>query len=49
MIEPGVFWQDGPSTWEQSVTKKWDLALFVNSDFRRFRVKPYTYKPNHSF
>ena len=38
------FWQDGPSTWEQSVTKKWDLALFANTDFRRdLDLTPYTY------
>ncbi|WP_026707887.1 lycopene cyclase family protein [Flavobacterium frigidarium] len=38
------FWQEGPSTWEQSITKKWDLALFANTDFRRdLELKPYTY------
>jgi lycopene beta-cyclase len=39
-----VFWQDGPSTWQQSVTKQWDLALFANSDFHQdLELKPYTY------
>ena len=38
------FWQEGTSTWEQSVTKKWDLALFANTDFRRdLALTPYTY------
>jgi lycopene beta-cyclase len=37
------FWQDGPSTWQQSVTKQWDLALFANSDFHQVRIKTYTH------
>ncbi|OCB75399.1 lycopene cyclase family protein [Flavobacterium crassostreae] len=38
------FWQDAPSDWERSVTKKWELALFATTKFRRdLELKPYTY------
>ncbi|NRT13031.1 lycopene cyclase family protein [Flavobacterium sp. 14A] len=29
------FWQEGTSTWDQSVSKKWDSALFANAHFKR--------------
>jgi lycopene beta-cyclase len=38
------FWQVEQSTWEQSITKKWDLALFANEKFSRdLELKPYQY------
>ena len=38
------FWQEEQSTWEPSITKKWDLALFANENFRRdLDLKPYRY------
>jgi lycopene beta-cyclase len=38
------FWQEGPSLWEQSITKKWDVALFANAEFSRDLVlQPYRY------
>lgn len=38
------FWKTNDSLWEQSITKKWDLALFANADFRRdLDLKPYRY------
>ena len=38
------FWKTSDSVWEQSISKKWDSALFANSDFRRdLDLKPYRY------
>jgi len=38
------FWQVEQSTWEQSITKKWDLALFANQEFSRdLELHPYQY------
>lgn len=38
------FWQVEQSVWEQSITKKWDLALFANEGFSRdLELKPYHY------
>ena len=38
------FWQEEQSTWEPSITKKWDLALFANENFSRdLDLKPYRY------
>lgn len=38
------FWQVEQSTWEQSITTKWDLALFANEGFsRNLELKPYQY------
>ena len=38
------FWKTSDSVWEQSISKKWDSALFANADFRRdLDLKPYRY------
>ena len=38
------FWKTNDSLWEQSISKKWDSALFANEDFRRdLDLKPYRY------
>tara|TARA_R110000868_G_scaffold26958_4_gene103148 strand:+ start:6540 stop:7691 length:1152 start_codon:yes stop_codon:yes gene_type:complete len=38
------FWQVEQSIWEQSITKKWDLALFANKGFsRNLELQPYQY------
>ena len=38
------FWQEGTSTWDQSVSKKWDSALFANAHFKRdLDLRPYHY------
>ena len=38
------FWQEGTSTWDQSVSKKWDSALFANAHFKRdLDLQPYHY------
>ncbi|NRT14566.1 lycopene beta-cyclase [Flavobacterium sp. 28A] len=38
------FWQEGTSTWNQSVSKKWDSALFANAHFKRdLDLQPYHY------
>ncbi|MGO4904935.1 lycopene cyclase family protein [Flavobacterium sp. W20_MBD1_R3] len=38
------FWKTNDSLWEQSISKKWDSALFANQDFRRdLNLKPYHY------
>ncbi|MFV8391342.1 lycopene cyclase family protein [Flavobacterium sp. LB2P6] len=38
------FWKTNDSVWEQSISKKWDSALFANENFRRdLDLKPYRY------
>ncbi|MBG6060856.1 lycopene beta-cyclase [Flavobacterium sp. CG_9.1] len=38
------FWKTQDSAWEPSISKKWDLALFANENFRRdLHLKPYQY------
>lgn len=38
------FWKTNDSLWEQSISKKWDSALFANENFRRdLDLKPYHY------
>ncbi|MFV8346327.1 lycopene cyclase family protein [Flavobacterium sp. ZB4P13] len=38
------FWKTNDSVWEQSISKKWDSALFANENFRRdLDLKPYQY------
>ncbi|MFV8351926.1 lycopene cyclase family protein [Flavobacterium sp. XS2P14] len=38
------FWKTNNSIWEQSISKKWDSALFANEDFRRdLDLQPYHY------
>lgn len=38
------FWKTNDSVWEQSISKKWDSALFANEDFRRdLDLQPYDY------
>ncbi|MFV8368751.1 lycopene cyclase family protein [Flavobacterium sp. LB2R40] len=38
------FWKTNDSVWEQSISKKWNSALFANQDFRRdLDLKPYHY------
>ena len=38
------FWDEKKSNWENSISKKWDLALFANADFSRdLDLKPYQY------
>ena len=40
------FWDEKKSNWENSISKKWDLALFANADFSRdLDLKPYQW--NH--
>ncbi|MDI5948387.1 lycopene cyclase family protein [Flavobacterium sp. LB2P87] len=38
------FWKTNDSVWEQSISKKWDSALFANENFRRdLDLQPYHY------
>ncbi|CAM4008966.1 lycopene cyclase family protein [Flavobacterium sinopsychrotolerans] len=38
------FWKTNDSLWEQSISKKWDSALFANENFRRdLDLQPYDY------
>ncbi|MFV5694110.1 lycopene cyclase family protein [Flavobacterium sp. LB3P122] len=38
------FWDQNGTIWEDSISKKWNSALFVNEDFRRnLNLKPYQY------
>lgn len=38
------FWEKEESIWNPVISKKWDLALFANKDFKRdLQLKPYTY------
>ncbi|MCC9072301.1 lycopene cyclase [Flavobacterium sp. F-65] len=38
------FWQKEQSIWENVISKKWDLALFANEDFKRdLDLSPYQY------
>ncbi len=38
------FWEENPTIWEESVSKKWDSALFVNEEFSRdLDLHPYQY------
>ena len=38
------FWKTNDSLWEQSISKKWDSALFANENFRRdLDLQPYHY------
>jgi lycopene beta-cyclase len=38
------FWAEEETLWNSIVSKKWDLALFANEDFKRdFALKPYQY------
>ena len=38
------FWKTNDSVWEQSISKKWDSALFANTTFRRdLDLQPYHY------
>ena len=38
------FWKTNDSLWEQSISKKWDWALFANENFRRdLDLQPYHY------
>jgi len=38
------FWEKADSIWNPVISKKWDLALFANTGFKRdFELKPYTY------
>ncbi|MFV8364057.1 lycopene cyclase family protein [Flavobacterium sp. ZT3P35] len=38
------FWKTNDSLWEQSISKKWDSALFANENFRRdLDLQPYQY------
>ncbi|WP_409417786.1 lycopene cyclase family protein [Flavobacterium sp. PS2] len=38
------FWEKEESTWESAISKKWDLALFANENFKRdLELKPYQY------
>ena len=38
------FWKTNDSVWEQSISKKWDWALFANEDFSRdLDLQPYHY------
>ncbi|HEX9151343.1 MAG TPA: lycopene cyclase family protein [Flavobacterium sp.] len=39
------FWEKNNTVWEDSVSKKWNLALFANDEFRRdLDLKPYQYR-----
>ncbi|KDN56536.1 lycopene cyclase [Flavobacterium seoulense] len=39
------FWEKENSIWESIVSKKWDSALFANTDFKRnLEIQPYQYK-----
>lgn len=38
------FWQEGLTIWEESISKKWDSALFANENFKRdLDLRPYQY------
>ncbi|WP_253786407.1 lycopene cyclase family protein [Flavobacterium sp. HSC-32F16] len=38
------FWEKEDSIWNPVISKKWDLALFANEDFKRdLTLKPYSY------
>lgn len=38
------FWSQQKGTWEQSISKKWDSALFANANFKRdLDLAPYQY------
>ncbi|MEG2100388.1 MAG: lycopene cyclase family protein, partial [Flavobacterium sp.] len=38
------FWEKEDSIWNPVISKKWDLALFANKDFKRdLELEPYTY------
>ena len=38
------FWSEKETIWETVISKKWDLALFANEDFKRdLALKPYQY------
>jgi lycopene cyclase-like protein len=38
------FWKTNEAVWEQSISKKWDSALFANENFRRdLDLQPYHY------
>ncbi|MFC6264017.1 lycopene cyclase family protein [Flavobacterium panici] len=38
------FWEKEDSIWNPIISKKWDLALFANKNFKRdLQLKPYTY------
>jgi lycopene cyclase-like protein len=38
------FWKTNDSVWEQSISKKWNSALFANENFRRnLDLQPYQY------
>lgn len=38
------FWKTNDSLWEESISKKWDSALFANENFRRgLDLQPYQY------
>lgn len=38
------FWEKEQSIWNTIISKKWDLALFANENFKRtFELEPYTY------
>lgn len=38
------FWEKEESIWNPVISKKWDMALFANKDFKRdLELKPYTY------
>jgi lycopene beta-cyclase len=38
------FWEKEDSIWNSIISKKWDLALFANENFKRdLELKPYTY------
>jgi lycopene beta-cyclase len=38
------FWEKNDTLWEDSISKKWNSALFFNEDFRRdLDLKPYQY------
>lgn len=38
------FWEKEDSIWNPIISKKWDLALFANENFKRdLELKPYTY------
>ena len=38
------FWKTNDSVWEQSISKKWNSALFANTAFRRdLDLQPYHY------
>ncbi len=38
------FWNAGQTIWDSAISKKWNSALFLNSDIKReLNLKPYTY------